>query len=125
MVLTAFASIGATGGITGSCIAPLCWADAGNDTVGKDSVGNDTRARRVPGPRLASVPRSAAYALEVRDATVRLGGVVVLDGLSLAARTGSLTAVLGPNGAGKTTLLRCCTGLVRPDAGEVRVLGLA
>ena len=65
-----------------------------------------------------------AYALEVRDLAVRLGGRSVLDGLSLSAATGALTAVLGPNGAGKTTLLRCCTGLVRPDGGDVRVLGL-
>lgn len=64
-----------------------------------------------------------AYALEVRDLTVRLGGTVVLDALGLTAATGGLTAVLGPNGAGKTTLVRCCTGLVRPDAGEVAVLG--
>ena len=66
-----------------------------------------------------------AYALEVRDLALGLGGRTVLDGLSLTAATGALTAVLGPNGAGKTTLLRCCTGLVRPGAGEVRVLGLA
>jgi len=71
------------------------------------------------------VPSPTAPALEVRDLTVRLGGRVVLDGLSLEAPAGALTAVLGPNGAGKTTLLRCCTGLVRPDAGEVRVLGEA
>ena len=46
-----------------------------------------------------------------------------LAGLSLRARPGALTAVLGPNGAGKTTLLRCCTGLVRPDGGDIEVLG--
>ena len=115
MVLTAFASIGATGGITGRSIAPLWWA----------AVGKDTRARHARRPRLAIVPSPAAYALEVRDLTVRFGASVVLDGLRLNARTGSLTAVLGPNGAGKTTLLRCCTGLVSPDAGDVRVLGLA
>jgi ABC-2 type transport system ATP-binding protein len=69
------------------------------------------------------VPSPTAPALEVRDLTVSLGGTLVLDGLSLSARTGALTAVLGPNGAGKTTLLRCCTGLVRPDGGDVRVLG--
>src|SRR4051812_36029924 len=50
MVLTAFASIGATGGITGRSIAPLGWAAAANDAVGNDTVGNDTRARRVPRP---------------------------------------------------------------------------
>ena len=71
------------------------------------------------------MPSPTAPALEVRDLTVRLAGTLVLDGLSLSARSGALTAVLGPNGAGKTTLLRCCTGLVRPDGGDVRVLGRA
>jgi len=71
------------------------------------------------------VASPTAYALEVRDLTVRLGGAVVLDALALTARAGELTAVLGPNGAGKTTLMRCCTGLVRPDAGSVAVLGHA
>jgi len=64
-------------------------------------------------------------AVRVTDLIVRFGGRAVLDGLSLEARTGALTAVLGPNGAGKTTLIRCCTGLIRPAAGTVEVLGLA
>lgn len=55
---------------------------------------------------------------------VRLGGRTVLDGLTLQAGVGALTAVLGPNGAGKTTLIRCATGLVRPESGSVQVLGL-
>ncbi len=62
-------------------------------------------------------------ALEVDAISVRFGSRPVLDGLSLTARSGRLTAVLGPNGAGKTTLLRCCTGLLRPTAGTVTVLG--
>jgi ABC-2 type transport system ATP-binding protein len=57
--------------------------------------------------------------------SVTLGGRAVLDGLSLTAAPGRLTAVLGPNGAGKTTLLRCCTGLLRADTGAVTVLGRA
>lgn len=55
--------------------------------------------------------------------SVTLGGRAVLDGLSLSAAPGRLTAVLGPNGAGKTTLIRCCTGLLPADAGTVTVLG--
>lgn len=47
----------------------------------------------------------------------------ILDGLSLDAKRGELTAILGPNGAGKTTAFRCCTGLMTPDGGTVRVLG--
>ena len=62
-------------------------------------------------------------ALRVKDVVVRLGGRAVLDGLSLAAEAGQVTAVLGPNGAGKTTLVRCCTGLMEPSAGSIDVLG--
>ena len=56
---------------------------------------------------------------------VKFGRRAVLDGLALEANTGALTAVLGPNGAGKTTLIRCCTDLIRPSQGTVRVLGLS
>lgn len=47
----------------------------------------------------------------------------MLDGLSLRAPLGRVTAVLGPNGVGKTTLVRCCTGLVPVEAGVLTVLG--
>ena len=62
-------------------------------------------------------------ALVVDRLSVTLGGHAVLDGLSLSAAAGQLTAVLGPNGAGKTTLIRCCTGLLPADTGTVTVLG--
>ncbi len=54
---------------------------------------------------------------------MRFGDRQVLDGLTLQAATGELTAILGPNGAGKTTLLRCATGLLNPVSGTVTVLG--
>ena len=63
------------------------------------------------------------YALELDGVSVFLGGRRVLDALSWVAEAGEVTALLGPNGAGKTTTLRCLTGLLRPDAGQVRVLG--
>jgi len=63
-------------------------------------------------------------AVRVDDLVVKFGRRAVLDGLSLEAETGALTAVLGPNGAGKTTLIRCCTDLIRPAAGTVKILGL-
>lgn len=47
-----------------------------------------------------------------------------VDGLSLTARAGQVTAVLGPNGAGKTSTIECCVGLRRPSGGDVRVLGV-
>jgi ABC-2 type transport system ATP-binding protein len=62
--------------------------------------------------------------VEIADLTKAYGGVRAVDGLSLSARPGEITAVLGPNGAGKTTTIECCEGLRRPDSGTVSVLGL-
>jgi ABC-2 type transport system ATP-binding protein len=50
--------------------------------------------------------------------------VQALDGVSIEARHGALTAVVGPDGAGKTTLIRLMAGLITPDAGMLEVLGL-
>lgn len=64
-------------------------------------------------------------ALDARDVRVSFGDVHALDGLSLTADEGSVTALLGPNGAGKTTFIRCCTALARPDSGSMSILGLS
>ncbi len=62
--------------------------------------------------------------LEILSLTRRFGDVVAVDGLSLEVRTGEILGFLGPNGAGKTTTLRVCSGLLHPDAGEVRIDGI-
>jgi ABC-2 type transport system ATP-binding protein len=48
----------------------------------------------------------------------------VIDDLDLEIAAGELYALLGPNGAGKTTTLRMATGLIRPDAGTIRIFGI-
>jgi ABC-2 type transport system ATP-binding protein len=48
----------------------------------------------------------------------------VIAGLDMEIAAGQLYALLGPNGAGKTTTLRMVTGLTRPDAGTIRILGI-
>jgi ABC-2 type transport system ATP-binding protein len=65
----------------------------------------------------------AAPAVEVREAGKRFGSVRALDGVSLSVEQGEFFALLGPNGAGKTTLISALGGLVRPDAGRLRILG--
>jgi ABC-2 type transport system ATP-binding protein len=54
----------------------------------------------------------------------RYATLTAVDGLSLTARRGEVTAILGPNGAGKTTTIEICEGYRRADGGAVRVLGL-
>ena len=68
-------------------------------------------------------PAAAATALGVRGLSKRYGATLALDGVDLELAPGELRGLLGPNGAGKTTLLRTLFGLIRPDAGEVTVLG--
>jgi branched-chain amino acid transport system ATP-binding protein len=61
--------------------------------------------------------------LTVRSLSAGYGAATVVRDAALEVGDGELVAVLGANGAGKTTLLRALSGLIRPMAGEVRVLG--
>lgn len=61
--------------------------------------------------------------IELIDVHKRFGELVVLDGVSLTFPRGQTTAVIGPSGTGKSVLLKHIVGLIRPDAGEVRVFG--
>lgn len=60
-------------------------------------------------------------AIEISGLTKRFGNQIVLDGIDLSVRTGSIFALLGPNGAGKTTLIHILSTLVLPDAGFARI----
>ena len=63
-------------------------------------------------------------ALHCRAVVKRYGDVVAVDGLDLEVTRGECFGLLGPNGAGKTTTIEMLEGLLTPDAGEVRVLGM-
>ncbi len=64
-----------------------------------------------------------APVVETAGLVKQFGAVRALDGLDVTIPGGIIYGLLGPNGSGKTTLIRALVGLVRPDAGTVRVLG--
>ena len=62
-------------------------------------------------------------AVSCRALTKRFGQTVAVEALDLDVPAGSFYGLVGPNGAGKTTALSMATGLLRPDAGTVAILG--
>jgi ABC-2 type transport system ATP-binding protein len=63
-------------------------------------------------------------AVETNGLTRDFGSFRAVDAVALAVPAGSLYGFLGPNGAGKSTTIKCLTGLLRPTAGTIRILGI-
>ena len=61
--------------------------------------------------------------LDVRDVSIRFGGLSAVSKFSLALPPGARYGLIGPNGAGKTTAFNLLTGVYRPDTGSVHVQG--
>ena len=61
--------------------------------------------------------------LEVRDLSIRFGGLQALEGLNLDVNEFEIVGLIGPNGAGKTTAFNCITGFYKPNRGTVTYRG--
>jgi branched-chain amino acid transport system ATP-binding protein len=72
---------------------------------------------------LATTAVRTAEALALDEVSVRFGGILAVDHVSLAVGEGQRWAVIGPNGAGKTTLFRAISGEIYPTSGRVRLFG--
>ena len=57
--------------------------------------------------------------LNIKNLTLRFGGLTALNNVGLSAADSELVAIVGPNGAGKTALLNCINGVYRPSAGSI------
>lgn len=74
-----------------------------------------------PLPKRIAQPASTAF--EVTALSKNFGGLAAVSGLSFSLAPGELLALIGPNGAGKSTSFNLLTGVLRPDAGTVRLMG--
>lgn len=61
--------------------------------------------------------------LQVSDLTMRFGGLLAVNQVSLYLSAGEIVSLIGPNGAGKTTIFNCLTGFYKPTGGEVLLRG--
>ena len=78
-------------------------------------------------PALVLAARSprppGSTSLSVEGLTIRYGGALAVDNVTLAVRAGMITGLVGPNGAGKTSIFNVCSGLVKPSAGRITLHG--
>ncbi|MCK9925341.1 ATP-binding cassette domain-containing protein [Frankia sp. AgPm24] len=75
----------------------------------------------VPARATSTATRVAPLSLTVEGLRVQFGGLVAIDDVDLAARTGTITGLIGPNGAGKTTTFNAISGLIHPARGGLRL----
>jgi ABC-type branched-subunit amino acid transport system ATPase component/branched-subunit amino acid ABC-type transport system permease component len=85
-----------------------------------DRLGNKSQTASRPEPAVsAEAPEIKDARLDIQDITVRYGGLVAADSVTITASTGRITGLIGPNGAGKTTVFNACAGTVRPRKGTI------
>jgi branched-chain amino acid transport system ATP-binding protein len=60
-----------------------------------------------------------SHILEVKDLSMRFGGLLAVDGVQLALKPKEIFAIIGPNGAGKTTVFNCISGFYKPTTGQI------
>lgn len=93
--------------------------------MGLQELGPRGFGGEAPPARLVAAAKSDSVAgrLEVKNATMRFGGLVALDDISFDVPAGKVTGLIGPNGAGKTTLINIICGQLQATSGFVAIDG--
>ena len=91
---------------------------------GPDAHADKPRGPATPNSRGPATPNPRDLAIDVHDLHKTYGARKVVDGLTLAVKSGEICGFLGANGSGKTTTIRMLCGLVTPDGGGGTCLGL-
>ena len=98
-------------------------ANGSGPAAGADSAGAAGGSASLAAGASASPTAGESASLAVEELVAGYGEVIALDGVTVTAGAGSITAVLGANGAGKTTLLRAVSGLIKTRRGRVLLAG--
>jgi branched-chain amino acid transport system ATP-binding protein len=94
---------------------PLCSRQTEGPPKGQGGFSGEGRSR------MSGVPGDSAISL--RDISIRLSGLQILDSVSIDVPKGAVTGLIGPNGAGKTTVFNVLSGFLSADSGTVTING--
>src|SRR4051795_979491 len=102
-----------------SSSTPVVWGRCcDRSRSGSQGIVSRCTTSTVMQPRLLW-PEVVMSVLEVRDLTIRFGGLTAIDGLNLSVNEWEIVGLMGPNGAGKTTAFNCITGFYKANNGHV------
>jgi len=109
-------------------VAELDFADYSKhaDLGDRFKVTNDHKMKAFRGePSIftSTRPEESQAELEIKDLTLKFGGITALNKIDLSAHNGELISIIGPNGAGKTSLLNCIAGHYKAKEGRISFNG--
>lgn len=98
-------------------------AQAGPDVAALAEAGVEPELAEMVAPDREIAVKVGENIVEVKNLTIKFGGLVALDNISFNIKRGEILGLIGPNGAGKTTCFNAMTGVYKPTSGEVVLEG--